>query len=169
MNYVVNHDVYGEIRLEEGFWTSKKLVSINGVALKQIGKMRSGQATYEYETVEGTKQVTAKGAFTSGITLTIDGETIQMVKGAAWYEIAACALMWIVMLVWGIVPNLYAIWPVLGGALGGALHAILALTAMLGMKSTKNIALKFAIWLGVFIGSMILSGILAINLALILI
>jgi hypothetical protein len=163
------HDVYGEIRLEEGFWTSKKLVSINGVALKQIGKMRRGQCTYEYETEEGTKQVTSKGTFTSGITLTIDGETIVMDKGAAWYEIAACALMWIVMLVWGIVPNLYAIWPVLGGALGGALHAILALTAMLGMKSTKNIALKFAIWIGVFIGSMILSGILAINLALILI
>jgi hypothetical protein len=169
MKYVVMHDVYGEIRLEEGFWTSKKLVSINGVALKQIGKMRRGQCTYEYETEEGTKQVTAKGAFTTGIQLTIDGETIQMDKGAAWYEFAACALMWIVMLVWGIVPNLYAIWPVLGGALGGALHAILALTAMLGMKSTKNIALKFAIWIGVFIGSMILSGILAINLALILI
>ena len=169
MKYVVMHDVYGEIRLEESFWTSKKSITINGVALKQIGKMRRGQCTYEYETAEGTKQVTAKGAFTSGITLTIDGETIQMDKGAAWYEIGACALMWIVMLVWGIVPNLYAIWPVLGGALGGALHAILALTAMLGMKSTKNIALKFAIWLGVFIGSMILSGILAINLALILI
>ena len=169
MKYVVMHDVYGEICVEEGFWTSKKSITINGVALKQIGKMRRGQCTYEYETEDGKKQVIAKGAFTTGIQLTIDGETIQMDKGAAWYEIAACALMWIVMLVWGIVPNLYAIWPVLGGALGGALHAILALTAMLGMKSTKNIALKFAIWLGVFIGSMILSGILAINLALILI
>ena len=169
MKYVVMHDVYGEIRLEESFWTSTKSITINGVALKKVGKPKYGKFTYEYETAEGTKQVTAKGAFTTGIQLTIDGETIQMDKGAAWYEIAACALMWIVMLVWGIVPNLYAIWPVLGGALGGALHAILALTAMLGMKSTKNIALKFVIWLGIFIGTMILSGILAINLALILI
>jgi hypothetical protein len=99
----------------------------------------------------------------------IDGETIQMDKGAAWYEIAACALMLIVMLVWSNVPYLYTIWPILGGGLGGGLHAILAMTTMLAMKSTKNIALKFVIWLGVFIGSMILSGILAINLALILI
>ena len=71
MNYVVNHDVYGEICLEEGFWTSKKSVTINGVALKQIGKMRRGQCTYEYETEEGKQQVTAKGAFSSGIQLTI--------------------------------------------------------------------------------------------------
>ena len=169
MKYVVNHDVYGEICLEESFWTSKKTVTINGVALNQIGKMKYGQRTYEYETEEGKKKVTAKGSFSSGIQLTIDGETIQMGKGAAWYEIAACALMWIVMLVWGIVPSLYTIWPILGGALGGALHAILAMTALLSMKSTKNIALKFVIWLGMFIGSMILSGVLAIMLALILI
>ena len=169
MKYVVNHDVYGEICLEESFWTGKKSVTINGVALKQIGKMRRGQCTYEYETEEGKKQVTSKGTFATGIQLTIDGETIQMDKGAAWYEIAACALMWIVMLVWGIVPSLYTIWPILGGALGGAFHAILAMTALLAMKSTKNIALKFVIWLGMFIGSIILSGILAIMLALILI
>ena len=169
MKYVVNHDVYGEICLEEGFWTSKKSVTINGVALNQIGKMKYGQCTYEYETEEGKKKVTAKGSFSSGIQLTIDGETIQMGKGAAWYEIAACALMWIVMLVWGIVPSLYTIWPILGGALGGALHAILAMTALLAMKSTKKIALKFVIWLGMFIGAMILSGVLAIMLALILI
>ena len=169
MKYVVNHDVYGEICLEESFWTSKKSVTINGVALKQIGKMRRGQCTYEYETEEGKKQVTSKGTFSSGIQLTIDGETIQMDKGAAWYEIAACALMLIVMLVWSNVPYLYTIWPILGGGLGGALHAILAMTALLAMKSTKNIALKFVIWLAMFIGSMILSGVLAIMLALVLI
>ncbi len=168
MNYVINHAVYGEIRLEESFWTSQKSVTINGAALKRIGKMKKGQCTYEYETEDGKKQVTSKGTFVSGIQLTIDGETIQMGNGAAWYEIAACALMWIVMLVWGNVPNLYAIWPVLGGALGGALHAILALTAMLAMKSTKNIALKFVFWLGILIGTMILSGVLAILLALML-
>ena len=169
MKYVVNHDVYGEICLEESFWTSKKSVTINGVALKQIGKMRRGQCTYEYETEEGKKQVTAKGAFSSGIQLMIDGEMIQMDKGAAWYEIAACALMLIVMLVWSNVPYLYTIWPILGGGLGGAFHAILAMTALLAMKSTKNIALKFVIWLAMFIGSMILSGVLAIMLALVLI
>ena len=169
MKYVVNHDVYGEICLEESFWTSKKSVTINGVALKQIGKMRRGQCTYEYETEEGKKQVTAKGAFSSGIQLMIDGEMIQMDKGAAWYEIAACALMLIVMLVWSNVPYLYTIWPILGGGLGGALHAILAMTALLAMKSTKNIALKFVIWLAMFIGTMILSGILAFMIALILI
>ena len=169
MKYVVNHDVYGEICLEESFWTSKKTVTINGVALKQIGKMRRGQCTYEYETEEGKKQVTAKGAFSSGIQLMIDGEMIQMDKGAAWYEIAACALMLIVMLVWSNVPYLYTIWPILGGGLGGAFHAILAMTALLAMKSTKNIALKFVIWLAMFIGSMILSGVLAIMLALVLI
>ena len=169
MKYVVNHDVYGVICLEESFWTGKKSVTINGVALKQIGKMKRGQCTYEYETEEGKKQATAKGAFTTGIQLTIDGETIQMDKGAAWYEVAACILMVVVMLVWGIVPSLYTIWPILGGGLGGAFNAILALTALLVMKSTKNIALKFVIWLGMFIGSMILSGILSIMIALILI
>lgn len=168
MKYTVMHDVYGELCCEEGFWTSKKTVTINGVALKRIGKTRKGITTYEYETAEGTKQVVAKGAFTSGITLTIDGETIVMDKGAAWYEIAACVLMWTVMLVWSNVPFLYTIWPILGGGIGGALHAILALVAMLGMKSTKNIALKFVIWFAVFVGTMILSGILVIALALIL-
>lgn len=168
MKYIVMHDVYGEIRCEETFWTSKKIITINGTPLKQIGKMRKGQMTYEYETEEGKKQVTAKGSFSSGISLTIDGETIVIDKGAAWYEIAACAFMWIVMLVWSCIPSLYTIWPVLGGGLGGALHAIFALITMLGMKSTKNIALKFIIWLAAFVGTMLLSGILVIALALIL-
>jgi hypothetical protein len=39
---------------------------------------------------------------------------------------------------------------------------------MLGMKSTKNIALKFIIWIAAFVGTMLLSGILVIALALIL-
>ncbi len=169
MKYIVKHDVYGEIRCEESFWTSKKTVTISGVALKNTGKTKKGITTYEYETEEGTKQVTSKGTFTSGISLMLDGETIVIDKGASWYEIAACAFMWIVMLIWGMVPNLYTIWPILGGGIGGGLHAIFALIALLGMKSTKNIALKFVIWFAAFFGTMILSGILAIILALMLI
>ena len=77
--------------------------------------------------------------------------------------------MWLVMLVWSFIPFLYTIWPVLGGGIGGGLHAIFALTTMLGMKSTKNIALKFIIWFAAFVGTMLLSGILAIALAFVLI
>lgn len=169
MKYIVMHDVYGEIRCEESFWTSQKTITVNGVALKKTGKLKKGVTTYEYETADGVKQVSAKGTFTSGISLTIDGETIVIDKGAAWYEIVACVLIFAVTLVWGITPALYTIWPILGGALGGAMHGVLALIAMLGMKSTKNMALKFIIWFAALFGTMLLSGILAIILALILI
>jgi len=169
MKYTVMHDVYGEIRCEESFWISRKTVTINGVALKSTGKPKKGIYTYEYETEEGVKQVAAKGTFTSGITLTIDGEAIVIDKGAAWYEIVACALMFIVMMIWSITPALYTFWPILGGALGGGLHVLLALITLLGMKSTKNVVLKFIIWLSAFIGTMLFSGILVMILAMILI
>ena len=169
MKYTVIHDVYGEICCEESFWTSAKTITINGVPLKRVGKPKYGNFTYEYETDEGIKEVTAKGAFTSGINLTIDGETIRIAKRAAWYEIALCALMLTVMLVWSNSVYLCSIFPVLGGGIGGGLNAIFALTALLAMKSTKNIALKIAVWLAVFIGALILNFVLAIILALIFI
>lgn len=169
MKYTFMHDVYGEICVEESFWTSTKTVTINGVTLKKMGKPKYGKFTYEYETDEGKKEVTAKGAFASGITLTIDGETIRVAKGAAWYEIALCALMLTVMLVWSNSVYLCSIVPVLGGGLGGALNALLAMTALLAMKSTKNIALKLVVWLAVFIGALILNFVLVIILTLIFI
>ena len=55
MKYTVTHDLYGQIECTESFWTSKKTVTINGVALKQVGKMKRGQMTYEYDTDEGKK------------------------------------------------------------------------------------------------------------------
>jgi predicted transport protein len=75
------HDVYGEIRCEETFWTSKKIITINGTPLKQIGKMRKGQMTYEYETEEGKKQVTYKLKNKPIIKLNIKGKTLNAYIG----------------------------------------------------------------------------------------
>ena len=162
MKYTVTHDTYGQIECTESFWTSKKSVTINGVALKQVGKMRKGQMTYEYETDEGKKQVISKGTFTSGIQLVIDGETIQIDKGATLLEKIFCIFMWVILFIWGNSTYLCSIIPIMGGGIGGAMNGVLALTTLLVMKSVKSPASKIIVGLAMFVATVMVNIAVAI-------
>lgn len=162
MKYTVTHDLYGQIECTESFWTSKKTVTINGVALKQVGKMKRGQMTYEYDTDEGKKQVIAKGSFTSGIQLLIDGETIQIDKGATLLEKIFCIFMWVILFIWGNSTYLCSIIPIMGGGIGGGLNGVLALVTLLVMKLVKSPASKIIVGLAMFVATVMVNIAVAI-------
>ena len=96
---------------DENFWTGKKRMYINGKEMKKIGKkefsLSEGETTYV---------VHVKGSFFSGVTLYVNSNPIELVKNK-WYD-------WILIFI----PFLSLAVGVFGGAIGGALSALIACT-----------------------------------------
>ena len=96
---------------DENFWTGKKRMYINGKEMRKIGKkeftLSEGETTYV---------VQVKGSFFAGVTLYVNSKPIELVKNK-WYE-------WILIFI----PFLSLAVGVFGGAIGGALSAIIACT-----------------------------------------
>ena len=96
---------------DENFWTGKKKMYINSKEMRKIGKkeftLSEGETTYV---------VQVKGSFFAGVTLYVNSKPIELVKNK-WYE-------WILIFI----PFLSLAVGVFGGAIGGALSAIIACT-----------------------------------------
>ena len=115
---------------EESFWTGKKKLSMNGVALTPVSK-----GVFSYLDQSGTnRQITIKGSFLNGITLNYEGGSVTLVKNT-WYD-------WILI----ILPLLSIIFGVLNGLIGGGLSALFSfLAAVINatiLRSKLNLALK---------------------------
>ena len=143
MNQVVKHEKYGEISYEESAWTGRKALSINGVPLNKISKK-------EFQTQDG-KTATVTGNFLWGANLVIDGETISLTPRIKWYEIALCLLPFILIMVWGNVPSLCRIIPVVGGALGGFISALFSCLGLIFIKKMKTVGLKLLVALAAIV------------------
>ena len=126
MKEIVQHSIYGEIVYNESFWTGKKALTINGVDAKPISKK-------EYMVNE--KRAILKGSFLTGSTLLIEGETIQLSPKAKWYEIILAIIPFLFLLTWGNSASLCSIFPVVGGAIGGALGGVGAVISLFLMKT----------------------------------
>ena len=137
MKQTIQHETYGEILYEESFWLGKKSLSIGGVQLEKISKK-------DFKLQDGSF-ATINGGFLQGATLTLNGETIRLTPKIKWYEIVLCVLPFLLTLIWGNVPALCAIVPLVGGAIGGAIGAIFGVAGLYGMKSVKPIWLKIII------------------------
>lgn len=158
MKQVIDHPTYGQIVYEESFWTGKKAISVNG-------EMLIPQTKTSFLTKEGEK-VTVKGNYLMGVKLTIGTDTVQAVPSIKWYEIVLTVLTVVFALTWGNSKELYKIVPMVGGALGGFLSALIAMCGLIFMKRSNKIWLKLVIWVvsfGVMFG--VLYGIAAIALA----
>lgn len=129
MKQVIQHEKYGEITYEESSWTGRKSLSINGAPLEKVSKK-------EFRTQDG-KTATIGGNFLIGATLLIEGESIRLTPKIKWYEIALCIIPFILILVWGNVAALVKIVPVVGGAIGGAISALMSVLSLFVMKSVK--------------------------------
>ena len=137
---VINHEKYGEIIIEESFWTGKREIFINRQPLKKIGKRE-----YEFKEDEKSTIVHLTGNFAGGLVAEINGEKIQLTPKLKWYETILPILLAVLIFVWGNNVQLCKIIPIVGGAIGGAIIGALTFFSIVISKSTKNILLKILI------------------------
>lgn len=144
MKQVIQHEKHGEIVYEEGFFTGKRSITVGGVALENVSKK-------QFKWKDG-RTVDVSGNYISGTRMVVDGETIYLTPKLRWYEIVLCILPFLLVLVWGNVPELCWIVPVVGGAIGGGVSGLFSIISLLVMKSVKPAWLKIIIGLA-FLGA----------------
>lgn len=139
----IQHDVFGEIEYNENFFTGKKSISINGAELEKRSKNM-----FVYFDGEEHKSVVVVGNYLTGVKIVVGGQKIQIVKPVLWYEIALAVVMFAFFIVWGNVPALCEMFPLVGGAIGGGITGVMAIGALVCMKFVKPVWAKILIWLG---------------------
>jgi hypothetical protein len=149
---------YGEIVYEENIWTGKKKITVNGILLTKLNKKT-------YEGIVGGERLTMviNGGYITGVVIEINGGLkYRVTEPAKWYDYVL-AFIWLpVYLVLSITPAFYTTFPIVGGALGGAIAGIGAALALYTIKPMKNIALKIVISLAYFVGVMLINFALAV-------
>ena len=143
MKSCVHHVGYGQIEYEENFWSGKREISIDHQKLT-----KKSRNVYSASTESGELTCQIKGSFLFGVSLKIDEEVIQMTEPCKWYEIFCSALICVFVLIWGNIPALCKIFPIVGGAIGGAVSGAAMCVNILLMKRRKNVGIKLLIWLG---------------------
>ena len=159
MKKIINHEKYGEICYSESEWTSKKRLSINGNQLQKDSKntflwVKDGQ----YITVS------IEGSYFKGISLVIEGEKIEVSKACKWYEIVFAFIPFVFVMVWGNVPSSVEIFPVVGGALGGAITGALGILGLTLSGKVEKWYFKILIGIGTCVVSILICYLLALGL-----
>ncbi|MBE6580389.1 MAG: hypothetical protein E7650_02105 [Ruminococcaceae bacterium] len=161
MKTVVTHPVYGKIALEESFFSGKKKIFINGVMLQKQNK-----TTFIYQSENGPIPAIVKGSFSTGTSLLLCGETIALSPRTRWYEYVLCAFIFVFIMIWGNSAALCAIFPIIGGALGGGISGAAMVTSLALMKRTRSFFLKLLINTGIFLVTLLICGLLGLVFAL---
>lgn len=162
MKVTVHHVAYGEIEYVESVWTGRRDLSFSGRPLE-----RKRRNLFLYKTGAGDVECRIRGSYLFGTTLIVDGEEIVLTPSCKWYEIALSVLLFTFLLVWGNVPALGAIVPIVGGALGGAVAGGAWYGALYLMRRVKGPGLKLLVWLGMLAGSFLVCFALALMILLI--
>ena len=152
MKLVVNHPTHGEIVYDENIWNGKKALQVNGVNCFAMSKK---------EFMVNDQKAFLNGNLYTGITLTLGQDVIVISPRPTWYEILLAILPVAFLLTWGNSPSLCAIFPVVGGAIGGAIGALFSMMSLLTMKNTKSIGKKILIGFGLFALTLLVAFILA--------
>ncbi len=161
MKEIIQHATYGEIIYEEGFWTGKKTLTVGGVVAKQVAKK-------DFMLGEEKTLIAIKGNWFTGISLCIKNETIEVTPKPMWYEIILAAIPALFMLTWGNSPALCAMFPVIGGGIGGAIGGLFTMLSLLYMKKTKNPLYKVLIGLGMAALAILIGFVLAVGFIMLL-
>ena len=155
MKEVINNSVYGEIVYNESFWLGKKSLTINGENAQSVSKK---------EFLVNGEKVVLKGSFLTGVTMLINNEKVELIRRPKVYELILALLPILFLLTWGNSPALCAIFPVVGGAIGGAIGAIFSCESMLLMKKAKSPLNKILIGIGMFAATLAVAFIVALLL-----
>ena len=103
-----------------------------------------------------------EGSYLGGAKLLINNETIEIVPKPKWYEIFLSVLPFVFLMVWGNNVALCAIFPVVGGAIGGALGGLGVVFSLLYMKKAKALIYKILIGLGTFVATVLAAFVMAL-------
>ena len=164
MTSFVENATWGTIAYTESFWSGKKQLFINGKPLQKIDKK-----TFSFHQDGKNYTFIIKGSFVTGVKLLVDGQEITIISPAKWYEYVCSIFIFALTMVWGNSVTLCSIFPIIGGAIGGGLSAIMALANLIAMRSVNKIWLKLVIFVGVLIATMVLMFIFALMFVSILI
>ena len=156
MKASTHHVGYGQIEYNENFWTGKRELAIGGQKL-----LKKKKNVYTFNSETGNLDCRIKGSFLTGATLHIDQDVIQLSESCKWYEIFCSVLIFAFVLIWGNVPSLCRIIPIVGGAIGGGISGLGACVSLFLMKRTKNAGLKLLVWLGMFVATILLCFLVA--------
>ncbi len=155
MKFVVKNENVGTIEYKESFWTGKKEIILNGEQLKKIGKQE-----FVY-TVDGENKVTKlNGNFLSGASIVINGHLIQVVPKIGLFEILVLIFAFFLPLVCASIDAFVVVLPIVGGAIGGIIYALVSFAGITFIKQAKSSLIKFVVFLLTTIVSFIV-GIIA--------
>ncbi len=163
MKAVQHHIGYGQIEYQEDFWTGRRELTFNGVALT-----RKKRNLFVLNTESGALDCRVKGSFLTGVTLHVDEDVIPITPPCKWYEVACSVSIFVLILIWGNVPALGQIVPVVGGAIGGAISGLTGCLCLFLMRNTKNVVHKLLIWLGLFVGTFLICFLIGFAILIIL-
>lgn len=151
MKSKVIHPVYGEIVYDENFWTGSKSLYVNGVKLNKISKNTFGDQS-DFAPICWT----VSGNVISGVKVIVNGETIEVDKKPAWYDIVLSSLIFILIMIWGNSVALCSIVPVVGGGIGGAISGFMLATNLIIIKQQSSILKKILITLGMMAATFVI-------------
>lgn len=163
MKYTVENSELGRIEYDENFWTGKKLIVIDGKPL-----LKQGKNLYQYNDGENVKTVNLMGSFFSGVKVSCEGVTVEVLRPLKWYEIALSVSIFALIMVWGNNPYLCSIIPVVGGALGGVVSAVGVCLYLVFVRKEKPLWQKLVYWAGCLVGTFLVCALLAMALLMML-
>lgn len=153
MREIFQHPTYGGIVYEESYWTGKKKLTVNGVPAQPVSRKKF--------MINGNPAL-LKGNYLTGVSLNVEGETIQLSPKTTWYEIILAIIPLLFLLTWGSSPTLCSIFPVVGGAIGGLLGGVAIVISSLFMKTQKSPPVKVLIGLAVVVVTILIAFLLAL-------
>ncbi len=137
MQITISHPTYGIITYEEGFWTGKKTILVDGVPLQKVNKTTYILPADPSDPESAPVTFTLKGGFVGGVTMTDGSETITLSPKATTSDY-----------VLGILPAALFFAFILQGAIGGAIAGMMSVGGIMLMKTRPNMKQKLLISLG---------------------
>ncbi len=144
----------GEVNVVESGLSGKMKVFVNGNELTQISKNEFAYIDENNETIN----FIVTGNLLKGINLRVN----QMSPKSSPLEIFLALLPFIFDIIWGNIPSTVGIFPIVGGAIGGVITALLGMTSLIFMKKTKNVLFKLLIGLGFAIIAILICYLIAL-------
>jgi len=144
----------GRVTYEESFWTGKNKVYVNDVLATKLNKK-----TFEYypdPKSNETDTINLQGNFLTGVAFNIQNASYQVIEKLKWYEILIAVLTFAFTIVWGNSIALAAIFPIVGGAIGGAIAGLCALSGLVVCKSLPKAWQKVLVLMGFFVLNVLL-------------
>ena len=133
---------------EENDLTGKRSITIDGCNCVSSNNR-------DFKCIVNDQEVLVKvnGNFLSGIRLEVNQITYVVKQPYLWYEYVFAVLAFMITIIWGNVPELCKIIPVVGGAIGGVISASVILVGLELMNKVKNPLYKVLIGLGLIVAT----------------